>query len=43
MNINTPFIGRQEKIDILNKALLSPEAEMVAVIGRRSVVKNKSA
>lgn len=34
-----PFIGRKEEQGILSKALRSPEAEMVAVYGRRRVGK----
>ena len=36
---NLALIGRQEEQRILQKALDSPEAEMVAVIGRRRVGK----
>jgi hypothetical protein len=39
MNIQTPLIGRQLEQAILQKALLSNEPEMVAVIGRRRVGK----
>ena len=36
---NTPLIGRKEEKNTLENALLSPRAEMVAVIGRRRVGK----
>ena len=36
---NTPLIGRIEERKILEKALQSPKAEMVSVIGRRRVGK----
>ena len=36
-----PLVGRKEELVILNKALLSGEPEMVAVIGRRRVGKDK--
>ena len=39
MNIQTPLVGRQVEQAILQKALLSNEPEMVAVIGRRRVGK----
>lgn len=37
--MNRPIIGRKEEQAILRRALESPEAEMVAVIGRRRVGK----
>ena len=37
--MQTTLIGRKEEQDILLKALKSPEAEMVAVYGRRRVGK----
>ena len=39
MGSNNIFVGRKKEIDILQKALASAEAEMVAVIGRRRVGK----
>ncbi len=35
----TKFVGRQEELTVLRRAYNSPEAEMVAVIGRRRVGK----
>jgi uncharacterized protein len=35
------FIGRKKEIEVLNKALLSHEAEMVSVIGRRRIGKTQ--
>ena len=35
-----PFIGREKEKEILQEALQSPEAEMVAVVGRRRVGKS---
>ena len=37
--MNTLFIGRNAEKEILREALQSPEAEMVAVVGRRRVGK----
>lgn len=37
--MDTPLIGRKEEKEILQEALSSPEAEMIAVIGRRRVGK----
>ena len=37
--MKTPFIGRKKEQEILEEALKSKEAEMVAVIGRRRVGK----
>lgn len=36
---NTTLIGREEERQILEKALISPKAEMISVIGRRRVGK----
>lgn len=37
--MHTELVGRKEEIAILEKALTSPEAEMISVIGRRRVGK----
>jgi uncharacterized protein len=37
--MEVPFIGREKEKEILQEALQSPEAEMVAVVGRRRVGK----
>jgi uncharacterized protein len=39
METQAPFIGRKAERAILNEALHSPEAEMIAVVGRRRVGK----
>ena len=39
MIMNTDFIGRTKEITVLNDALESNEAELLAVIGRRRVGK----
>ena len=37
--MDTSFIGREKEIELLEKALLSKEAEMISVIGRRRIGK----
>ncbi len=37
--MDTPLIGRKKEIEILEKALRSPEAEMISVTGRRRIGK----